>query len=228
MQDWYTNVENYAPIYVTSQDVIKNNREYTGGHHWADPDILTPKLKKEIKKRFSYYGPINFVDGYPRNPVERTYKIGRLLGKYGPNHVVDILMKHKDKIVLIQRKDGSWAMPGGFVEYGETMHHAVLREFSEEVGAISSGEPLIDIEKSIWRVASTRKSKIIFTGYIESPNNTDWSWYECTCYYYQSKHLFDLKPGSDAIDAKWVSLKDLEKYKLLPWHKTLLNQIILI
>ncbi|NYB51729.1 MAG: NUDIX hydrolase [Methanobacteriaceae archaeon] len=45
--------------------------------------------------------------------------------------------QHGD-IVFIRRKNppyqGSWAFPGGFVEYGETVEEAVLREVKEETG----------------------------------------------------------------------------------------------
>jgi 8-oxo-dGTP diphosphatase len=40
--------------------------------------------------------------------------------------------------VLIRRKNspykGHWALPGGFVEYGETVEAAVIREVKEETG----------------------------------------------------------------------------------------------
>lgn len=48
-----------------------------------------------------------------------------------------IIIKNK-KILLIKRKNspfqGKWALPGGFVEYGETTEDAVIREVCEETG----------------------------------------------------------------------------------------------
>jgi 8-oxo-dGTP diphosphatase len=51
---------------------------------------------------------------------------------------VDAIIPYKGKIVLIKRlnepfKD-CFALPGGIVEYGETVEEALLREVEEEVG----------------------------------------------------------------------------------------------
>lgn len=53
---------------------------------------------------------------------------------------VDGVVVRDGKILLIKRGNppykGCWALPGGFVEYGETTENAVVREVEEETGLI--------------------------------------------------------------------------------------------
>ncbi|MBI5893698.1 MAG: NUDIX hydrolase [Deltaproteobacteria bacterium] len=51
-----------------------------------------------------------------------------------PIPTVDIIIELPEGIVLIQRKNPpyGWAIPGGFVDYGETLEHAAIREADEE------------------------------------------------------------------------------------------------
>lgn len=51
-----------------------------------------------------------------------------------PFPTVDIIIEVEEGIVLVKRKNEprGWAIPGGFVEYGETVEECALREAKEE------------------------------------------------------------------------------------------------
>lgn len=55
-----------------------------------------------------------------------------------PTPTVDIIIEIENKVVLIERKNEpfGWALPGGFVDYGESYETAALREAEEETGLV--------------------------------------------------------------------------------------------
>ena len=61
-----------------------------------------------------------------RTAMEHTLKT--------PLLTVDVIILHSGGIVLIERKNPpeGWALPGGFVDVGESVEHAAVREAKEE------------------------------------------------------------------------------------------------
>jgi len=55
-------------------------------------------------------------------------------GRRNPVPTVDVIIELPGGIVLIKRKNPphGWALPGGFVDYGESLEEAAVREAKEE------------------------------------------------------------------------------------------------
>lgn len=70
----------------------------------------------------------------------------------GPKHprlAADGLLTYRGKLVVVRRKyppfKGKLALPGGFVEYGETVEEAAVREFEEETGLKTAVEGILGV-----------------------------------------------------------------------------------
>mgnify|MGYP000116422264 CR=1 FL=1 len=81
-----------------------------------------------LYKKIDYENFCNVFETYFRNLTKKTYK--------NPIPTVDIIIEYKGGIVLIERKNYpfGWAIPGGFVEYGESCEETAIREAKEETG----------------------------------------------------------------------------------------------
>ncbi len=121
---------------------------------------------------------------------------------------VDAIVERDDKILLIKRKNepfkGCWALPGGFIEYGESAEEAVKREIKEEA----------NLEIKIKRLLG------VYSAFGRDPRGHVIS----ICYLAEGKGKE--KGGSDAGDARFFSLDELKKEKLAFDHAKIIEDYI--
>lgn len=53
----------------------------------------------------------------------------------GPSPTVDVILERRGEVLLVERKNPppGWALPGGFLDYGESAEDGAVREVMEEV-----------------------------------------------------------------------------------------------
>lgn len=119
-----------------------------------------------------------------------------------PIPTADIIIEHGKGIVLVKRKNPpiGWALPGGFVDYGESLEAAAIREAKEETGL---------------------KIKLIRQFHTYSDPGRDPRHHTITTVYI-AKGKGNLKAGDDAKDAG-VFQKDNLPSPLMFDHKKILN-----
>lgn len=124
-----------------------------------------------------------------------------------PKLTVDGVLIIDEELLLIKRGNqpfkGKWALPGGFVEYGETTEHAIVREFQEETGLNVRIKNLIGVYSDPKRDPRGHTISVV---------------YELT------KIDGMLQSGDDAADACYYPLSDLPS--LAFDHQIIINDML--
>jgi 8-oxo-dGTP diphosphatase len=79
-----------------------------------------------------------------------TLRVAFSMNTKHPSLAVDcVVFDPAGRLLLIRRKHppfpGRYALPGGYLEYGETTEHAAARELNEETGLIATNLSLIGV-----------------------------------------------------------------------------------
>lgn len=128
-----------------------------------------------------------------------------------PRIAVGAVVFKENRVLLVKRGrppgKGQWAIPGGSVMLGETMRVAVEREVMEETGiAVTAKDPVITFDV----VDHDSRGRVRFH-YVIVDFSAE----------YQSG---DVKPGDDAVDARWVAADELVALAVNIRTRTLLHR----
>lgn len=130
-------------------------------------------------------------------PIKRLYPDQPVVGVGG-------IIVNEGKLLLEKRKNepsrGKWTIPGGLVDLGEELEHAVMREVTEETCLECVNESIPQLIDVVDNVDLDEKGKVKYHFVIVD-------------YFVKVKGLA-FKVASDAEDLAWVALDEVESYDL--------------
>ncbi|HDM25028.1 ADP-ribose pyrophosphatase [Euryarchaeota archaeon ex4484_162] len=127
-----------------------------------------------------------------------------------PKLTVDAIITKNNEILLIKRKKQPfkdfWALPGGFVNYGEKTEDAVVREVLEETGLKCRVKKLLNVYSEPNRDPRGHTVSIVY--HLTVINND--------------------KPtgGDDAADARFFNIKDIHSLPLAFDHRKIIKDYL--
>ncbi len=109
-----------------------------------------------------------------------------------PKPTIDVIVYRENRVLLVKRGrepfKGRWVFPGGFVDYGETVEHASIREVKEETGVDVRLIDILGVYSAPDRDPREHHVNVVFIGeYIAG----------------------DAQGGDDAEEAEWRDIESI-------------------
>ena len=170
---------------------VSNGTVQLQGH---DPVQLGPTVKDTLRPGYNY--AFELVNGVATKVILM---------------VADIVVHTDTEVLMIKRKNnpfaGHWALPGGFIDPGETPEQAAIRELAEEAGLHVTTANLIGEFREPGRDPRMEHT---------------WSW----AYSLHIQDRAETTAGDDASQAEWIPIKQLNKLKLAFDHADIIKQAL--
>lgn len=117
------------------------------------------------------------------------------------------------RVVLVRRgnepRQGEWSIPGGVLEIGETLRQCATREAREETGLEVEAGAVLDVFDSI------------------NPDPAGRTRYHFVIVDFLCRVISgELRPGGDVLDARWVTVGDLESFQLSEKAKSVIRKAL--
>ena len=127
-------------------------------------------------------------------------------GPQRPSATVGVVCLRGDQVLLIKRgnppRQGQWSLPGGRLEWGETLKAGALRELAEETGVTARILGLIDVVDGLFTSRTTGET----------------TRHDVMIDYAARWLAGEALAGDDAAEARFFSLE--EALALVEWEET--------